>query len=305
MSPIVLWILGLNHSGTTILWKSFRKDNRLTCFDEPFTAHIGATFPKNNVKSTFDEYLNIFGSTPSFFWDIYEPIYPLQELDPFFTERQKNYIRSLLNSSDKVVIDETHLHFHLYELSHLTPNAYIIHLYRRASSFVTSHLCPSSTHHSTLFRNIFRLFKDYYNRKFFWKRMRCASGMARDDVIGADSNSKFGIMLSQKNYNVDKIMKGPAHLRLLAYWHYQFKHIENIGPKLFNNNFLSLRYEDFASDPYHTMNFLYNWIELSAPENPSYSDVYSPKAPFSDNDIRWIKSSEIAGFSSDDMKDFL
>lgn len=302
---ICVWILGLNHAGTTIVWRAFREDSQFLCFDEPLTASVGFHFPDNNEKKTFDEYIQYFGSSPKDFWRIYEPMYPLQELNAELNQRQREYLTVLVQQAPKVVIDETHLHRHLHSISDMTPDGNFIHLYRRASAFVTSHLRPSLSASNNWLRRLVRTIRSEYNRSVFWERRSFLPGMARGEVIGHHPNSKFGELLSAEGYDVERIMASPILVRLLAYWHYQYHWVEHYGPRVCGTRFTSLRYEDFATRPQKTMTRLYEWMGLPPPAMQQYPNVHPPKPPFRPNDKRWLEAARIAGFSEDEIETLL
>ena len=297
----VVWILGLNHSGTTIVWKAFRKDARFLCFDEPLTFDVGAHFPRNNHKQTFDEFIRIFGDDPKAFWKIYASIDPLQELDEVFTTEQRQYLGVLLKQAANVVLDETHLHLHSSSIKELFPDGYVIHLYRRASSFATSHLHPNWSRNGSVQRRVARWFRHELNKKVFWGRNDHPPGMRRDDVIGNHPQSKFALMLADAGYDSRRIMASSALVRLLAYWHYHYHYLEREGQTLFGDHFKSLRYEDFATQPGETMDGIYNWLDMTPPGGVEYSGVYPPKQPFQANDRRWTEAAKLAGFSGEEI----
>ena len=301
----VVWMLGLHHSGTTIVWRAFRSNRRFLCYDEPLTEALGLCFPRDNHKKTFDEYLRIFGDDPQKFWALYNSINPHQELDSTFTHQQKTYLTSLLKYSDNVVIDETHLHSHLPAINEITPSGYVIHLYRRSRGFVTSHLRPTWSRHTTWPRRIVRRLRNEYNKNVFWSRYDFLPGMRRGDVIGSHSQSKFGLMLAEAGYDAERIMSAPSVVKLLAYWHYQYHYLEKEGPRLFRERYKSLRYEDFASHPNQTMADIYDWFGMSSPPDVVYSDVHPPKPPFRLNDRRWIEAAKLAGFSDEELETLL
>ncbi len=300
----VIWMLGLHHSGTTIFWKAFRKDSRFLCFDEPLTGNIGSWFPRNNAKRTFDEYIRIFGENPYEFWNLYAPIEPLQELDLSFSSEQVQYLTFLIDRGANIAIDETHLHLHLPALREISPDSHVIHLYRRASAFATSHMRPSWSK-DTLPRTAVRWLRHQYNKLVFWTRKDILPDMRRGDVIGTHPSSKFGLMLKEAGYDAERIMVSTALVRLLAYWHYHFHHINREGVRLFGDRFRSLRYEDFATLPKETMGALYKWLGIALPEGASYSDVHAPRPPFRAKDRRWREAARIAGFSEDELNDLL
>lgn len=300
-----IWILGLNHSGTTIVWSAFRKDGRFLCFDEPLTFDLGACFPKNNIKQTFDEYIKYFGGDPAAFWGIYASIDPLQELDNTFTAEQERYLNILLMQAENIVLDETHVHLHCPSISKVFPGGYVIHLYRRASSFVTSHLRPNWSRSGGVHRQAVRWFRYEYDKRTFWSRSDYPPGMRRGDVIGGHPQSKFGLLLADAGYDAGRIMSAPALVRLLAYWHYHYHYLEREGPKLFGKRFMSLRYEDFASRPRETMNGIYRWLDMSLPVSLDYADVHLPKPPHLANDRRWREAAKLAGFSGEEIETLL
>ena len=301
----VAWILGLHHSGTTIFWQAFRKDKRFLCFDEPLTIDLGNWFPRNNDKGTFDEYCHLFRDDPKRFWGLYESISPVQELDSFFTNQQREYLSALLACNSHVVVDETQLHLHLPALSNLTPNSYVVHLYRRASGFATSHLRSNWSWSKKWHRSFVRLLRHEYNKKVFWSRNDFFPGSFRGAVIGKHPQSKFGLMLADAGYDVERIMTAPSLVRLLAYWHYHYHYLEREGPKLFGERFRTLRYEDFALHPDERMAELYQWLGMSAPNDVEYSDVHPSKPPFQVKDDRWLEAAKLAGFSNEELKTLL
>ena len=204
-----------------------------------------------------------------------------------------------------MVIDETHLHFHLSALAKVTPDAYVIHLHRRASAFVTSHLRPSWSPGPTWPRRAVRLLRHEHNKAVFWTRQDFLPGMRRGDVIGHHSSSKFGLMLSQAGYDAERIMAAPVLVRLLAYWHYHYHYLEREGPLLYGERYRSLRYEHFATQPAEMMAQLYNWIGLSPPKDLDYTEVHPPKPPFRAGDRRWREAASIAGFSDEEIETLL
>lgn len=295
-----LWILGLNHAGTTIFWRAWRKDDRFLCFDEPLTAHLGLCFPRNNSKRTFDEYLQIFGEEPKRFWELYDPIYPLQELDHEFVAGQERYLRYLIAQAPCVAIDETHIHLHLPALQGLSRNPRVIHLHRRASAFATSHLLPRSARGGVWIRRAVRRLRHAYDRGAFWTRSDFIPAMCRGEVIGSHIESKFGMMLAEAGYDVERIMAAPTLVRLLAYWHYHYHYLEREGRRCLGERFTSLRYEEFASSPTAVMRRLYGWLGLLPPA-ADYPEVHPPKPPFRELDPRWHDAARTAGFTEEEI----
>ncbi len=300
-----IWILGLFHSGTTIFWDAFRRDSRFLCFDEPLSENVGMHFPKNNSKNTLTEYMSLFRRDPRYFWDIYQPIYPYQELDSDFTTEQERYVRMLFDQAQDMVVDETRMHLHLPAIFGVTPEAFVVHLYRRASAFVTSHLRPSLARKIKLGFLIKNRLGNEYRKRVFWSRNDIPPGMARNVLIGQHQHSKFGLMLADKGYDSERIMASSAVVRLLAYWHYHYHYLEREGPRVFGDRFCSMPYETFANEPLSTMRRLYEWIDMPLPDNVSYAQVHAPKSPFRPHDRRWQEAARIAGFTREEIETLL
>jgi len=300
----VLWILGLMHSGTTIVWRAFRKDKRFLCFDEPLSGLD--VIPNQNSRNSIGELIDIFRKDERLFWKKYAPLHPLEELDTSFTKEQLAYMEFLFSHGDRFVIDETHLHLHIGALPNVQSNSRVIHLVRRARNFATSHLRPSWPKGKTMLRTMVRSIRNQYNKRVFWSRDELPPGLRRDDTIGRHPKSKFGLMLEDAGYDSERIMSSPAIVRLLAYWHYHYHYLEEHGPKVFGEKFKTVWYEDFAKDPESVMKEAYEWLGMAPPEGVvRYDDVHPPKSPYKANDKRWREAARIAGFSEEELETLL
>jgi hypothetical protein len=261
--------------------------------------------PEQNSRYSYDEFICIFEKDPKTFWENYSPLHPLEELDSEFISKQIKYLRFLLAQSPRVAIDETHLHMHLPSLVKITPEAYVVHLHRRASTFVTSHLRPSWSQETTWIRWIVCRLRHEQDRRVFWSRNDFIPGMCRGEVIGHHPQSKFGLILAKAGYDAERIMRAPTLVRLLAYWHYHYHYLEREGSRLFGKRFLSLPYETFANNPNGTMHRLYDWIGLTPPSEMDYMQVHQPKPPYRPVDRRWLEAARIAGFRKEELETLL
>lgn len=112
-------------------------------------------------------------------------------------------------------------------------------------------------------------------------------------------------MLADAGYDAERIMASPAIVRLLAYWHLHYDHLEQQGPRLFGERYIRVRYEDFAREPASVMRDLYEWVDMPPPEPLCYPDVHEPKPPFRSEDGRWREAARIAGFDEDELETLL
>lgn len=301
-----LWILGLMHSGTTVVWRALARDPRFIGFDEPLTVPQDLSQGRVNSRNTLGDYLRLFDAAPADFWARFAPIHPLQELDAEFTDQQIDFLRYLLGQGPRIVINETHLHLHVQALASLHPGGRLIHLHRRASAFASSHLRPSYSREASLPRRIVRRIRHENNKQRFWSRRDFEPGLLRHEVIGNHTHSKFGVLLANEGYDAERIMQSSTLVRLLAYWHLHYHYLENNGPRIFGEQFTSLRYEDFASNPIGTMRKIHVWLGLNPSDDAvQYQDVHSPRPAFRENDRRWRKAAKIAGFSEAELETLL
>jgi len=191
------------------------------------------------------------------------------------------------------------------EVAKIHENIWCIHLVRRASAFVTSHLLPSVKGKISDPRTLVRRLRRMRNRLVFFDRHDFLPGMAREQVIGHHPDSHFALLLRDAGYDHRRIMYAPVAVRLLAYWHYCYHATEADGARTFDDRFKTVRYESFAAEPETVMAGLYPWIDEEPPADGECSDVHLPKPPFRADDKRWREHAKIAGFTDAEMDELL
>lgn len=290
-------VLGLRRSGTTIFWRTLRQDQRFVCYDEPFNPYI-RNIPMKDKKDTWGELVGMFQRDPGGFWRRFSPIYDLQELEPDLTDGQAHWLGHLLESAPCLAMDFTRCHLKLSSLHVIIPDAYVVHLYRRAGSFASSHLIPSGGHANGMSR-----WKGYlkraYCRKTFWTRYKHYDFWDVENIFGRHPQSRFGCLLQEAGFDVEVIMRSPAVVRLLAYWLFHYRKLESEGPSLWGHRFRSVAFEDFAAHPHEVLKDLYQRMTLPCPDW-DFTEVRPAAQAFRAGDKRWREASKIAGFSSDE-----
>lgn len=254
-----LIIVAQPRSGSTIFWQTFRRDSRLTCYNEPFNSHLRNHFEANrdssNSKSeahnkTFTEFLSI----PDLLRAHWSTIQPTEELYPNFIGHQIKYIQALLDTDKYVCIDFVRCNGKVNHLRDAFPNALIVHLIRDPRSWTTSHLRPYGEWIPGLPENFF-CHDGWFN---FWNRQRLAQHLN---------------------------LTGYAHEKLLKIWHCLTQAAEKSEPDV------TVQFEYFAQEPEQVLRTIYQFIDLSyTPINTSY--IHSPNPPYAYNDPRWSDATQ-------------
>ena len=273
-----LFILGLRRSGTTIFWKSFRKDSRLLCYDEPFNPtliDIGAP----DTKKTLAEFRRVYEKDPRRWCDSFAPIEYAEQLQESLGERQQSWLRYLIGDADHFAIDLTRCHFKLAALSEVVPDAIVVHLYRPASAFATSHLAPRA--------GGWRAIKNPLLRASFFRRHGHYHNWGMERMIGNSPQSLFGQRLRDTGIDPEPIYRLPAAGRLLALWRLFYERIETDGKRIFGDRFLSVPFVEFCDDPSRSVGRIYERGGL-APPGVEYGDVHAARGAFKPDDRRWL-----------------
>jgi hypothetical protein len=276
--PIV--VLGLRRSGTTIFWRTFRRDARLLCFDEPFNPRLSSV-GEVDPKGTWGEFLRLRQGSPEF-ERRRAPIEPAEELEDGLTAVQSSYLDWLLDQRDAVLCDLVRCSFKVEALHEVAPSAVLVHLHRSPEAFASSHLLPSGG----AWRR--RLLNRIWRRPSFWHRRRDYNRWRIEELIGRDSSTAFGRRLARHGYDPKIVYAQPAVARLLAYWTIGFEATEHAGRKLYGDRFVSLRFEDFCRDPHAVVTRVYDAAGLAAPD-ALYDHLRPATGPFRPQDGRWDK----------------
>ncbi len=243
---------GLRRSGTTIFWRTLRQDRQFLCLDEPFNP-LWKDLPLDHEKGTHDEFMQLWHRSPEAFQLNYTPILPEEEISPTLTEEQKRYLIWLSSQSENTVIDTTRCYFKITDLHGLFPETLFIHLHRAPANWAYSHLVPSGPNSL-----LYKWLRFRRQRRLFQLR-KGFNHWAMESVIKK--------CLTQDRGNAgNPSLDSAAVVKLLWFWHMIFQMVESTGQKLFRNNFLSVRYEDFCTEPANTMNKIYKLIGRETPK---------------------------------------
>lgn len=289
--------LGLRRSGTTAFWRAFRQDRRFLCFDEPLNPFL-RELPGLEPKQTRDEYLALFRPDPAAFWARFAPISNFGELTPTLSKRQKAWLSYLLAQADTVFVDETRLHLNVKTLKDVAPEAYLVHLYRNASAFASSHLLPSEG--ARLRSSVHRQMR----KVTFWTRTDDFDSWGVQSIVGWHREQRFGLLLQRHGLDARAILAGPAVVKLLAYWIVHYREICADGSTHFGPRFRSVSFEKFAANPLSVLRDLYNWWGLP-PSNMTYPWVRAAHPGHRPSSRRWTNAARLAGFTEQEIAELL
>ena len=273
-------VVALRRSGSTIFWKCFRKATQATCFDEPFNPKL-IQLPQEHSKQVWKEYIEYLKRNEVKFWNLFSPIYPVEELHTDFTQRQFSYLKELLQQNDNVVIDTTRCWNKISQLAEICPSdTFVIHLHRAPASFVTSHLLPSDDKgRGSFLRNLKR-------KRSFWTRKNDYNKWGMEEMLGTDLLSAFHLLILKDQKLAEAFYQMPAVYRLLKFWSIAYNQIEEQGNQVFGDRFVSIQFENFCSSPTQTLDKLQKKIGLEF-DFEQLPKIQSLKPVYQSDSLNW------------------
>lgn len=286
-----LWITGLRRSGTTAIWRMFRKLEGFTCYDEPFNPKLATDLPEQHRKGTWDEFIELWNSDHDAFTEKLTTISLVHEMTPQLTKRELDYLLYLARIP--TIIDFTRLNFKVHEVLEKVPDTVVLYLFRSPAAFATSHLINSE------------------NRKFL--RQRYYRTMFFSSVIGFNSwglESNFlspGFAELVENCGIiprKPLRKLKSVEKLLLIWLTARRHSEKTIEEETNGRVFVTSYEDIIDG---RSNGLAKAIaalgleedHLATTHLRDYSLGYRHRNPV------WSNLSRNAGFSEDEIRTYL
>ena len=255
-----IFIFGLKRSGTTIFWKTFRKDKRLLCFDEPFSPPIRefVRLKKDHDKRIYQEYIERRELVEKYWCHVQ----PLEETYPELLRHHISYLKSLVAESENVCIDFTRCHMKISQLKRLFPDSLVIHLVRDPRAFITSHLKPNGR----------------------W----CSPSLPEEFFTYSGSFDFWSYETLSKNVGTF----GFAHERLLQLWNAFTQQAELQQPDL------TIQFETFARDPEETVKLVYKGLNIDY-QPLDFSGIHAPNPPFNFQSDKWEPGIERLGFTKE------
>ncbi len=272
---IKLIIVGLRRSGTTIFWETFRQDERLLCYDEPFNRYLRVLPAATGLKAP-EEFIRLVKRDAATFWDKFSPIPYGEELSEGLTEAQRAYLEYLGNSGEHVALDTTRCTFKIAALHEAAPEAVLIHLHRPAASHASSHMLPSAPGWRGKLRRFSR-------RRGFWTRRGNYNGWGFETIIEGSRNS--GVLQ-------EEVYRLPAVAKLLAFWKLNYEKAESDGRRYFGERFISQSFDRFCNDPESALVRVYALLDMPLPEF-AFTRIHPPHGPHDRQSPMWKKYCEL------------
>lgn len=234
-------IAALRRSGSTILWETFRRDNRNVCFDEPFHPALweGA---RKNAKGTWPELSDLWGRLGGPPVEGAGPIRPIDELERSVTLQQRAYFRLLFNQSNSVVVDEVRGWNKLPGLLEAVPDILVIHLVRSPIGWVTAHLLPSG---GEFWR---RQLSNIYRRSSFFFRNRQFNNWQYEEIIEQALRQHHPVF-RRVPQDTKHISRQPAYKKLLAFWWAAVQQVDRDLRQSSGMQFITVTLEEFSMEP--------------------------------------------------------
>ena len=281
-----LIIVGLRRSGTTAFWRTFRQDPGFKAYDEPFNPKL-ITLPSEHRKRIYQEFVDLIAQDAERFWASFAPIPLAGELQTGLHPHQRSYLSFLTAGANRVVFDTTRCHFKIRDLISEMPDSVLVHLYRRPTAFVSSHLLPTRP-------GLKRRARLAARRTRFWALKDGYDHWGYQTLIGKHPLSAFGLRMTEKGMESDRIYSLPAAGRLLALWKVCYDEAERVGLAEFGERFVSLPFETFADRPEAVLDLIYGLLQTSRP-GLDVSHVRPANQGFAPEDSRWQRLAHTAG----------
>ncbi len=282
-------ILASRRSGSTAFWRLFRRLPGRTAYDEPFNPLLNK-LPRDNRNATRGEFIELYKADPKGFRSHFAPVTPDQETTPGLTDEQGAYLAWLL-ARGPAVLDVTRCHAKIPDLHAVAPDAAFVHLYRRPTSFLTSHLMPTNGLGNHPLREWWR------SRTFFTRTSGFNKWHLEDLLVGSPADSTRQL-LEDQGVRVPS-PEAPAALHLMAYWLGCYRLAEREGRRLYGSRFVSVDFEAFCEDPKHAAEPVRRVLG-DDDASLDFSHLRRPRTGFRSDDPRWNKLAEEAGFTSEE-----
>lgn len=261
----MLLVQGVFRSGTTVLFRTLRRDERLTCFYEPLHPDVldhareanaaRPTHPKSSLYSEYASFLDL---------DTLENATRPHWLDTDDrTPALKPYLDRLAEAGNETLLQFNRAFWMVPRLAEAFPESTFVHLVRDPRSVVWSQLTTASgtrvrmdwpvlgrrlPFSSGALHRVFSehaFFGAYHLDDYFERGLHLLEHGQRDAV------------LRQTLQRLEGVRAAKPYVKALALWGAQVEACQRHARTAFGDRFLWLRYEDFCQAPCESLQLIY------------------------------------------------
>jgi hypothetical protein len=289
-----VFIIGMRRSGTTILFDCLYEDKRFDFFYEPFchgkinigggsgARYVGFGNKLNTVRQEFISKRNL--NVSSTFFNLGSPRDFKQEFEEEIPSLYRDYLKFLCSKNKITLMKFVRASYKLKTLHEIFPDAKIIHIFKDPRRMAMSHIFGRARKNIKGIRKVKQYIKKIWKRKTFFSRQNGFDNWSSERLIDY-------FIESNPYYNSFK--RSPAYEKIMLLWKILNDRTRADGKIHFQSNYLEVRHEDLCSNPGGTLDFIYNFLNLSCPtevKNWANSHIKAPKPIYRKNDKRWADS---------------
>ncbi len=298
----MLLVQGVFRSGTTALFRTLRRDERLACFYEPLHPDVlghareadaaRSTHPKSSLYSEYTSLLDTLGALEN----ATRPSWPHWLEGDDRAPVLKTYLESLAETSKETLLQFNRAFWMAPWLAESFPESTFVHLVRDPRSVVWSQLTTASgtrvrmdwpvlgrwlPFSSGTLRRAFSehaFFGAYHLNEYFERGLHLLDEHGQGDVVP-----------KQALRRLKGVREAEPYVKALALWGAQVDACQRHAQSAFGDRFLWIRYEDFCQAPCEVLRSIY---ALQDRPLPTSVREYARSSINADRRRRWTQVSD-------------
>jgi len=141
MTKTNIMIYGLARTGTSILWRSIRKDPRFLCFDEPMAPDLHMRV--RSGKRLMEEFHAEYNTCVNVVLEKWAPVLLTEQVVTKFMRYHVEYLKALQRCAANVCMKMMGCHAKIAHAKAVFPKAVHVLVVRDPRGFITSHALPN------------------------------------------------------------------------------------------------------------------------------------------------------------------
>lgn len=290
----------MKRSGTTILFDCLDEDERFDSYYEPFCQgkiNVGGgsgmrdiPFGEilNNVRREFisQEKLNV---SPDFF-NLGTPKDFKQELKEEIPFIFRDYLKFIASKNNFTLMKFVRVSHKMRELHETFPDAKIIHIIKDPRRVTMSHIFGKTNKRG--------LTTKYRIKQFIKQKLLKAKFFSIKAGFNTWSSKNLINHIIESNQSYSVFKNSPAFEKIMLLWKILYQKTRADGRRYFSSNYLEIQLEELCNNPSDTLSIIYNFLQLSYPENVrnwANSNVKPFRPIYRKDDKRWFSAANEIG----------